>query len=83
MLANDKLLNFKNLVKDFSRDEIIWTNGYLAGLLASNQTELSPEIPLGKPIKPTIIYGTETGNAKKLATQLQSLFKKNKIQSIS
>ena len=81
MLANDKLLNFKNLVKDFSRDEIIWTNGYLAGLLASNQTELSPEIPLGKPIKPTIIYGTETGNAKKLATQLQALLKKNKIQS--
>ena len=81
MLANDKLLNFKNLVKDFSRDEIIWTNGYLAGLLASNQTELSSEIPLGKPIKPTIIYGTETGNAKKLATQLQALLKKNKIQS--
>ena len=81
MLANDKLLNFKNLVKDFSRDEIIWTNGYLAGLLASSQPELSPEIPLGKPIKPTIIYGTETGNAKKLATQLQSLLKKNKIQS--
>lgn len=81
MLANDKLLNFKNLVKDFSRDEIIWTNGYLAGLLANNQSELLPEIPAGKPIKPTIIYGTETGNAKKLASQLQSLFKKNKIQS--
>ncbi len=81
MLANDKLLNFKNLVKDFSRDEIIWTNGYLAGLLANNQTELLPEILAGKPIKPTIIYGTETGNAKKLASQLQSLLKKNKIQS--
>ena len=83
MLANDKLLNFKNLVKDFSKDEIIWTNGYLAGLLAStnHESELLPSLPVGKPIKPTIIYGTETGNAKKLASQLQSLLKKNKIQS--
>lgn len=83
MLASEKLLHVKNLVKDFSRDEIIWTNGYLAGLLASNQEVVASEVSNIKPAKPTIIYGTETGNAKKLASQLQSLFKKNKIQSKS
>lgn len=83
MLASEKLLHVKNLVKDFSRDEIIWTNGYLAGLLASNQEVVESEVSNIKPAKPTIIYGTETGNAKKLASQLQSLFKKNKIQSKS
>ena len=81
MLFNEKLNNLKNLVQGFSRDEIIWTNGYLAGLLANNQEVVLPENSSIKAAKPTIIYGTETGNAKKLATQLQTLFKKNKIQS--
>lgn len=81
MLANEKLLDFKNLIKDFSRDEIIWTNGYLAGILANNQENKLPEVAKINLVKPTIIYGTETGNAKKLATQLQSIFKKNKVQS--
>ncbi len=81
MLVNEKLNNLKNLVQGFSRDEIIWTNGYLAGLLANNQEVVLPENSSIKAAKPTIIYGTETGNAKKLATQLQTLFKKNKIQS--
>ena len=81
MLTNEKLLDFKNLIKDFSRDEIIWTNGYLAGILANNQENKLPEVAKINLVKPTIIYGTETGNAKKLATQLQSIFKKNKVQS--
>ncbi|ESU19112.1 hypothetical protein FCR2A7T_25350 [Flavobacterium cauense R2A-7] len=69
------------MVKQYSRDEIIWTKGYLAGILA--QTEITPtlEIPTTVVIKPTIVYGTETGNSKKLASQLQALLKKNKIQS--
>lgn len=81
MLANEKLTLVKNLVRDLSRDEIIWTNGYLAGLVASNLEEETKEETKLTSIKPTIIYGTETGNAKKLATQLQSIFKKNKIQA--
>ncbi|KGO82259.1 sulfite reductase (NADPH) flavoprotein alpha-component [Flavobacterium cauense R2A-7] len=81
MLAENKLTVLKDLVKQYSRDEIIWTKGYLAGILA--QTEITPtlEIPTTVVIKPTIVYGTETGNSKKLASQLQALLKKNKIQS--
>ena len=61
MLANEKLNLVKSLVKELSRDEIIWTNGYLAGLVA-NQTQDEPkEQRVLTSIKPTIIYGTETG----------------------
>lgn len=81
MLAENKLVVLRDLVKSYSRDEIIWTKGYLAGILA--QHELAPvlEIPQAITVKPTIVYGTETGNSKKLASQLQALLKKNKIQS--
>ena len=81
MLAENKLTVLKDLVKQYSRDEIIWTKGYLAGILA--QTEIAPTLEISTTIevKPTIVYGTETGNSKKLASQLQALLKKNKIQS--
>ncbi len=82
MLAENKLVVLKDLVKTYSRDEIIWTKGYLAGLLAQNEVTPATEIPTAAvTVKPTIVYGTETGNSKKLASQLQALLKKNKIQS--
>lgn len=81
MLAENKLIVLKDLVRQYSRDEIIWTKGYLAGILAQNETLPILETPTVVSVKPTIIYGTETGNSKKLATQLQALLKKNKIQS--
>lgn len=82
MLAENKLVVLKDLVKTYSRDEIIWTKGYLAGLLAQNEVATAVEVPQAAvTIKPTIVYGTETGNSKKLASQLQALLKKNKIQS--
>lgn len=87
MLANEKLIELKGLVQKYSREELIWTSGYLAGIIENfqNQPASDPEfkedIKEAPPVKPTIIYGTETGNSKKLALQLQSLLKKNKIQS--
>ena len=83
MLAKDKLIVLKDLVKQYSREEIIWTSGYLAGILEQNQSQASQVVSAGTGpvVKPTIIYGTETGNSKKLALQLQGILKKNKIQS--
>ncbi|TGD58910.1 diflavin oxidoreductase [Flavobacterium humi] len=82
MLAENKLTLLKDLVRQYSRDEIIWTKGYLAGILTHHETQPALEAPIATvTIKPTIVYGTETGNSKKLATQLQALLKKNKIQS--
>lgn len=85
MLSETKLLLLKQLVHNASIEEIIWTKGYLAGYADRNNdspaivepTEAVKEIA----VKPTIIYGTETGNSKKIASQLLTTFKKNKVQA--
>lgn len=82
MLSETKFNTLKSEIKNYSREELIWFNGYLAGLLEVNQTahQTAPAIKEVK-IKPTIIYGTETGNSKRLASQLLAVLKKNKIQA--
>lgn len=66
----------------FSRDELIWLNGYLSGI-TNGGVQAQPQ---GAPAKPavnkiTIAYGTETGNAKKLATEFASKAKKTGINA--
>lgn len=84
MLSETKLTLLQQLVQQASKDEIIWTKGYLAGFLDSNQfTVPTVETTTAITVKPLIVYGTETGNAKKIASQLLTNFKKNKIQAKS
>lgn len=113
MLANAKIKLVNDLIADLSRDEIIWLNGYLAGLTAH------PDLPGGKatnaqtllveeasekvgslksevgaadpssvgggreeasrPLRITLAYGTETGNAKALATSLAAKAKQSGV----
>ena len=84
MLSETKLLLLKQLVQSASTEEIIWTNGYLAGYLDNKNSDLNVLKTIEPPVvsvKPIIIYGTETGNSKKVASQLLASFKKNKIQA--
>ncbi len=84
MLSETKLTLLKQLVQQSSKEEIIWTKGYLAGFLDNNQLSVQPiETVPSVAVKPLIVYGTETGNAKKIASQLLTNFKKNKIQAKS
>lgn len=84
MLSETKLTLLQQLVQQASKEEIIWTKGYLTGFLDSNQPTGQPvETPIAVTVKPLIVYGTETGNAKKIASQLLTNFKKNKIQAKS
>lgn len=84
MLSETKLTLLQQLVQQASKEEIIWTKGYLAGFLDSNQLTVSTvETTTAITVKPLIVYGTETGNAKKIASQLLTNFKKNKIQAKS
>ena len=86
MLSETKLSLLQQLVQSASTEEIIWTKGYLAGFLNKNQLGVSlpsQEINIPVAVKPLIIYGTETGNSKKVASQLLASFKKNKIQAKS
>lgn len=82
MLSETKLTLLQQLVQQSTKDEIIWTKGYLAGYLAHQNGVTQPiEISTSVSVKPLIVYGTETGNAKKVATQLLANFKKDKIQA--
>lgn len=73
MLAEPRLKELQNWVASYSKEELIWINGYLSGLLAETKTA-PPTVTVSK--KVTIAYGTETGNAQKLATTLAAQVKK-------
>lgn len=81
MLAEPNLKMFRDLVTNASREELIWMNGFLAGLMqsAAPVKEDTPAAPAVQVKKITITYGTETGNAKKVATQFAAVAKKKGI----
>lgn len=76
MLAEAQLATLHALVERSSEKELLWMSGYLAGLVA-NPEKLNGKIPVKEeePFKEkitatetiTLLYGTETGNAKKAA----------------
>lgn len=83
MLSETKLSLLQQLAQNASKEEIIWTKGYLTGFLdrvelLGGTTEVNTLVPVA--VKPLIIYGTETGNSKKVASNLLASFKKNKIR---
>ncbi len=85
MLQEPKLKTLFELIESFSSEELIWTNGYITGLLNNRQHQLSGNHASstgGKPAitkKINLLYGTETGNAKRLATQLAAVAKKTGV----
>ncbi|SFB03805.1 sulfite reductase (NADPH) flavoprotein alpha-component [Flavobacterium swingsii] len=84
MLSETKLSLLQQLVQSATTEEIIWTKGYLAGYLDKNGIDIAVSNIIETTaiaVKPLIIYGTETGNSKKIASQLLAGFKKNKIQA--
>ena len=86
MLSPFKLKIVRDLIATSTKEELIWLNGYLAGLLAQGpgeeatvaQTAAAPKANVGKV---TIVYGTETGNSKKVATDFALKAKKSSINA--
>jgi len=97
MLTTPKMQIIQDLIAGSSREELIWLNGYLAGVVAQIQpaAEGTPATPAGilqsDPVpatptraivqKITIAYGTETGNSKRLATDFAAKAKKKGINA--
>ncbi len=84
MLAELKLNTFRELVKNASRDELIWMNGYLSAVVAGfSKEEIAAEISAvaSSPALAncTVVYGTETGNSKKVATDFSTRLKKQGV----
>jgi len=79
ILSNQKLSAFQQLLSGASKQELIWMNGYLSGLLSNGtiqQTEVEVAVAAPSVNKITIAYGTETGNSKKLAVTFAAKAKK-------
>lgn len=81
MLKEVKLKTFLDLLNSSTQEELIWMNGYLSGVI-SHSIIKTESIPSKNGVnKITIVYGTETGNAKKLAASFAAKAKKNGISS--
>lgn len=83
MLAELKLKALTDLTALLTKEELIWANGYISGLVTDVATPGSAVVKAsnaaGKKI--TIAYGTETGNAKKLAVDFAAKAKKNGVNA--
>jgi sulfite reductase (NADPH) flavoprotein alpha-component len=81
MLEASKMKLVEQLVAGSQTEELIWLNGYIAGLLAGKQALEQPA--QAKPLvnKITIAFGTETGNSKRLASSFAAKAKKAGINA--
>jgi sulfite reductase (NADPH) flavoprotein alpha-component len=82
MLHELKLQQLNSLVSTLSKEELAWINGYTAGLL-SNIMQSAPALGSAATAttetavkKITVLYGTESGNSKRVATNLAAAAKK-------
>ncbi len=88
MLADLKLKSFRDLVKDATRDELVWMNGFITAFLEVNGA--APQAATGHDANSkaasalagcTVVYGTESGNSKKVAVDLNNRLKKHGVQA--
>lgn len=83
MSGEPKIKTFLDLVATASKEELLWMNGYIDGLLKGKGIEPAASVVAEGPsvAKMTIIYGTETGNSKRLATDFAAKAKQNRIHA--
>ena len=85
MLDASKMKLVEELVTGSQTEELIWLNGYIAGLVAGKkgleQPALVPVQTKPSVNKITIAFGTETGNSKKLASSFAAKAKKAGINA--
>ena len=79
MIGETKFSKLRELIADSSEKDLIWMNGYLAGLV-SVKTHEEPVQKSTSIQKLTIVFGTDTGNSKKIATSFAQRLKKNGVQ---
>ncbi len=82
MLSNEKIGLLRDLVTGLTKEETIWLSGYMAALAGLETEPIAINtLPPAAVNKITIAYGTESGNAKKLAATLAAKAKKKGIGS--
>ncbi|TGM77110.1 sulfite reductase flavoprotein subunit alpha [Leptospira levettii] len=97
MLSDEKRNRFLQLLKESTKDEWVWMSGYLSALTQASiggsvDVSLTPPVSISSsdpshgnlkaaPIQCSVVYGTETGNSKKLGTELVKKLKELGVQA--
>jgi sulfite reductase (NADPH) flavoprotein alpha-component len=89
MLSEPKLKIIKDFIGTLNREEQIWTSGYLNGIIFNPGEAVAVSTTVNAAAadvkslvsKITIVYGTETGNSKKLSTDFAAKAKKSGINA--
>jgi len=87
MLAELKLKTLRDLLKDATRDELVWMNGFITAFMEAGGSVSAVPAANGKSQAVsvlsgcTIVYGTESGNSKKVAVDFSNKLKKQGLQS--
>ncbi len=80
MLAEPKLKLFRELVAHATKEELIWISGYVSALIGGHGETTVSASSNGAASSVlagcTVVYGTESGNSKKVAVDLSSRIKK-------
>jgi sulfite reductase (NADPH) flavoprotein alpha-component len=76
MLQSPKKKVLDELLAASTREELFWLHGYLEGLLREGGVQQETVVAKTTAARITIAYGTETGNAKRLATDFAAKAKK-------
>ncbi len=84
MIGELRLKKLHEFFEGYSKEELIWVNGYLSGLVSNGKVNAAADTngqdhKAVSTKKITLAFGTETGNSKKLATQLATVGKKHGI----
>ena len=75
--ANHKI--FTDLIQNASKEQLIWMNDFIAKLLPAQPS--AEAVGISSVNKITIVYGTETGNSKRLATDFATKAKQKSIHA--
>ena len=76
---NQKLL--EELLASLSKEELIWTNGYLSGLLKGENIVDFSDVSEAKMVENvTVIYATDTGNSKYIAGEINKKLKEKSVK---
>ena len=79
MLGEAKHKIFTDLIQNASKEELVWMNDYITKLLPAQTSTVV--VGNSSVNKITIVYGTETGNSKRLATDFASKAKQKSIHA--
>jgi sulfite reductase (NADPH) flavoprotein alpha-component len=80
MLSDNKIKTLTTLLAESNQEERLWISGFVSGFIATQSSHISADNKLELPSKVTMVYGTETGNAKKLANDLSAEFRKKGLK---